>query len=103
MLLGNVEIVEGVTLHLLDGHIRNPASAKNSNAFCSPHIAPRPSPFLASETVMQCMVETVYKNGPMGWSRFSCTSLEALISTMRNVPPCFSTAATFFKTVLGCA
>ena len=35
----------------------NPASASSSRAFCSPHIAPRPSPPCASETVMQCMQE----------------------------------------------
>ena len=34
-----------------------PASARSSRAFCSPHIAPRPSPPCASETVMQCMHE----------------------------------------------
>ena len=34
-----------------------PASASSSRAFCSPHIAPRPSPPCASETVMQCMHE----------------------------------------------
>ncbi len=35
----------------------NPASASSSRAFCSPHIAPSPSPPWASETVMQCMHE----------------------------------------------
>ena len=34
-----------------------PASASSSRAFCSPHMAPRPSPPCASETVMQCMHE----------------------------------------------
>ena len=34
-----------------------PASARSSRAFSSPHIAPRPSPPCASETVMQCMHE----------------------------------------------
>ena len=35
----------------------NPASARSSRAFCSPHIAPSPSPPCASDTVMQCMHE----------------------------------------------
>ena len=35
----------------------NPASPRSSRAFCSPHIAPSPSPPCASETVMQCMHE----------------------------------------------
>ncbi len=35
----------------------NPASASSSRAFCSPHMAPSPSPPWASDTVMQCMQE----------------------------------------------
>ena len=34
-----------------------PASARSCRAFCSPHIAPSPSPPWASDTVMQCMQE----------------------------------------------
>src|SRR5215471_18323331 len=43
-----------------------PASRSISRAFCSPHIAPRPIPSSARETVMQCMHEIVYRNGPSG-------------------------------------
>lgn len=37
----------------------NPASRSISRAFCSPHMAPRPIPSSARETVMQCMHEMV--------------------------------------------
>src|SRR5215471_6180006 len=36
-----------------------PARARYSRVFSSPHIAPRPSPPCARDTVMQCMQETV--------------------------------------------
>src|SRR5690606_15860171 len=39
--------------------VRKPARARYSRAFSSPHIAPSPSPPCASDTVMQCMHETV--------------------------------------------
>jgi hypothetical protein len=42
------DITEGSPSTCLTVTSVNPASAKNSNAFCSPHIAPRPSPFLAN-------------------------------------------------------
>jgi 2-methylcitrate synthase len=38
---------------------RKPAPARYSRVFSSPHIAPSPSPPWASDTVMQCMHETV--------------------------------------------
>src|SRR5690606_4206663 len=39
--------------------LRKPARPRYSRALGSPHIAPRPSPPCASDTVMQCMHETV--------------------------------------------
>jgi hypothetical protein len=38
---------------------RKPAMCRYSRVFSSPHIAPRPAPLCASETVMQCMQEIV--------------------------------------------
>src|SRR6516225_3350513 len=64
-----------------------PASLSISRAVCSPHIVPRPMPPWARETVMQCMHEAVYRNGPSGWSRFSASLLDAAMSTQRYTPP----------------
>ena len=41
-----------------------PARVRYSRVSCSPHIAPRPAPPCASETVIQCMHETAYKRAP---------------------------------------
>ena len=60
-----------------------PASLSIFRAVSSPHIAPRPIPPSARETVMQCMHDTVYRNGPSGWSTFSASLLEAEVSTQR--------------------
>ena len=46
---------------MLDLDLRKPCFLGNSVASCSPHTAPRPSPPSASETVMQCMHEIVYR------------------------------------------
>ena len=61
----------------------NPAAASIRRAVCSPHMVPRPMPPAARETVMQCMQEMVYRNGPSGWSRLSANVLDAVMSTHR--------------------
>ena len=45
-----------------------PASRSMASALCSPQTVPSPAPFKASDTVMQCMVDIPYRNGPKGWS-----------------------------------
>jgi hypothetical protein len=50
-----------------------PVSPISASACSRPHIAPSPAPFCASETVMQCMHETVYSKVPSGCSRFRWT------------------------------
>mmetsp|Transcript_4519 Transcript_4519/g.14588 ORF Transcript_4519/g.14588 Transcript_4519/m.14588 type:complete len:328 (+) Transcript_4519:815-1798(+) len=65
----------------------NPASCSISKARSRPHIMPSPAPPSTSPAGMQCISETAYRKGPMGWSIFSSTLDLALMSTMQNTPP----------------
>ena len=66
---------------------RNQPSVSRSTAVWWPHAVPSPSPPYANDTVMQCMVDTLYMNADMGSSMLSASSLDDFGSTHRYVPP----------------
>src|SRR5215471_9326398 len=55
----DVVIVKNVMGQFMDLDGANPASCKYCTANSLPHMAPRPSPPCANDTVMQCMHEIV--------------------------------------------
>ena len=52
---------------------------------------------------MQCIVEIVYRNGAIGFSRFFSRWLDARMSCIRNVPPGRSAATISRSTTSGLA
>src|SRR2546429_8219014 len=58
----------------------NPASPSILRAVCSPHIRPRPIPPSARETVMQCILDTVYRNVASGCSTVFANAVEGLLA-----------------------
>ena len=80
---GDVVGVEDVAVDVFGVHLGEPGRGEHPPRICSPHMAPSPMPPAARETVMQCMQEMVYRNGPSGWSRLSANVLDAEMSTHR--------------------
>jgi hypothetical protein len=63
----DVVVVEGVTVSISrtsTSSSQHPSASTSPAVF--PHMLPSPVPPPASDTVMQCMVETVYANGAQG-------------------------------------
>jgi hypothetical protein len=83
----DVVVVEGSVSISRTSTSSKPASISIDIACCLPHMLPSPVPPPASDTVMQCMVETVYDNGAQGILMLSSRLLEALISAISNAPP----------------
>ena len=55
-------------------------------ASCRPHTVPSPAPSSPSDTLMQCIVETVYRYEANGMPMLSSSWLDALMSTIRSAP-----------------
>jgi hypothetical protein len=62
--LRHIAAVHRIVFNAVDRHVHEARTSSIAVAFSRPLIAPRPSPFCGSDTVMQCMQDVAYRNDP---------------------------------------